>query len=172
MGHAFAGKRREQRVDMLGKVRSGVDNGDLPSADYIRTRAAEGERPGVARDDPTDVRRDRLENAIGAGEASIGADHARGIPAAGTSLTPYPASIGIRNTVPRTVSAISGMTVTIRSTRAARTAASTFGARASLIKFIWVAKTSFAAPRPARAIMSAGRAQNASTASCPSQRGV
>ena len=64
MADPLAGQARQQRVDMLGQVRAGVDDRHLALADHIGAGAAKRERAGVLRDDAPDPRRHRFEPAV------------------------------------------------------------------------------------------------------------
>jgi len=73
MGDLLVGEARYQRRDVLLQLGAGIDHRDLALADDIGTGALEGERPGVARDDPADPRRDGFEPAVFEGDlAAIG----------------------------------------------------------------------------------------------------
>ena len=64
MGDRLAAQGMLQGVDMGGKQRTGIDNGDLAAPDDIGAGAVEGERPAVRRDHPADRRRDRFDPAV------------------------------------------------------------------------------------------------------------
>ncbi len=64
VGHPLARETGKERLDMLGKIRAGVDHRDLANADHVGSGSAEGEGARVARNDPPDHRCDRLEPAV------------------------------------------------------------------------------------------------------------
>ena len=67
----FAGDCLEQRVDMAGDRRPGVDDRDLAFADDIGTSAGEGEGARIGRDQPARQWRDAREFARRRGEGEI-----------------------------------------------------------------------------------------------------
>ena len=56
----------EQRLDMVGQVRAGIDDRDLPAADDVAAGAGEGVGAGIVGDDPAHERAHR--------DAGAGAD--------------------------------------------------------------------------------------------------
>ena len=64
MRDLLAGEASEQRLNVLGEVRSRVDHCDLAMAHDVGPRAPERERAGIARHDAPDQRRNRLQPAI------------------------------------------------------------------------------------------------------------
>src|SRR5207248_5805478 len=64
MGDLLVGEARQQCRDVLRELGAGVDDRHLTFADDIGAGALERERPGVARDDTADPRRDGFEPAV------------------------------------------------------------------------------------------------------------
>ncbi len=63
--HPLAAHRLQDRLQMRGQRRTGIDHSHLAMAHQIGPRAGEGERPRIARDDAPDQRRDLVGPAIG-----------------------------------------------------------------------------------------------------------
>ena len=63
MRDRFAAHRVEDRGDVRGVVRAGIEDRDLAAADDIADRALEGERPGIVGDDRAHAGRDLLRPA-------------------------------------------------------------------------------------------------------------
>src|SRR5215216_2187209 len=61
VGHPLAVEAGQQRLDMLGEIGTGIDDGDLAFADDIGAGALIGERARVAGDDPPEPWGDRFE---------------------------------------------------------------------------------------------------------------
>jgi hypothetical protein len=64
VGHPLARETGEERLDMLGKIRTGVDHRDLANTDDVGSGSPEGEGARIARNDPADHRCDWLEPAV------------------------------------------------------------------------------------------------------------
>ena len=63
-------QRMKHRVDMFSDIGTRIDDGYLAVADDIGAGAMKGERARIARDDPPDIRRYRLQHRIFEGQVA------------------------------------------------------------------------------------------------------
>ena len=64
MRHGFMRQRLQQRVDMRLVERSGIDHRHIAMTDDIGARTLEGERPGVACDQPSYLRCNGFQSSV------------------------------------------------------------------------------------------------------------